>query len=182
MFWRRAFDEVGGYREACTFWEDRDLFIRMGHQGRILVLPAALYRLRCHPKSIRLSTSPQSLQDAFHLMVRCLAVYRTGRDYTPLLDGGLKGESGGDDAALPWLEFLGSLRLWAGLRPRIIRHLRTLQGLRLNRSSLRVLALATLGELSPQFYRYVLRAVYSLRDWRAGTRIDEWRPVEWRFG
>ena len=182
MFRRRAFDAVGGYREVCAYWEDRDLFIRMAAHGRILVLPVPLYRLRCHAKSIRFTDPPQQLQDAFDLMHRCLAAFRAGHDYTPLLEGNPGPGRGVDDTALQWLNSLGSLRVWAGLRPGILRSLRSLDGFRLNGSSLKVLALATLGELSPPLYRLLLRGVYRLRDRRAGARIDERRPVEWRFG
>ncbi len=182
MFHRRAFDDVGGYREACTYWEDRDLFIRMSQRGRILVLPFPLYRLRCHSKSIRLRASPQHMREAFHLMYRCLALYRAGHDYTPLLEGGLGLERGDKDALLHWLNSFGSLRLWAGLRPGILNHVRSIDGIRLSGSGLRVLALATLGELSPSLYRLMLHGLSRVRDWRVGAHFDDSRPVEWRFG
>ena len=145
MFRRGAFEAAGGYRQACTYWEDRDLFIRMAQQGRILVLPAPLYRLRCHAKSARLSASSRDLRDAFRLMHRCLAAHRAGRDYTAMLDG--SGGPGGDpdDVPLQWLSLLGSLRLWAGLRPGILRDLLSRGGVRVSAASLRVLALAALG-------------------------------------
>lgn len=182
MFRRRAFDAVGGYREACIFWEDRDLFLRMSQQGRILVLPHPLYRLRCHAKAIRLRTSPKDLRKAFRLMSRCLAAFSAGQDYTPLLEGGLGHERTDADIALHWLNSIGSLRVWAGIRPSILPDLLSLDGLRLRGSSLQLLALATLGEVSPPLYRVMLGGVYRLRDWRAGSHIDELRPVEWRCG
>src|SRR3972149_10395505 len=45
MFRRGAFEAAGGDRQACTDWEERDLFIRLADQGRILVLPAPPYPL-----------------------------------------------------------------------------------------------------------------------------------------
>lgn len=181
MFRRGAFEAAGGYRQACTYWEDRDLFIRMAQQGRILVLPAPLYRLRCHAKSARLSASSRDLRDAFRLMHRCLAAHRAGRDYTALLDG--SGGPGGepDDVALQWFSLLGSLRLWAGLRPGILRPLLSRDGVRVSGASLRVLALAALGEVSPRLYRRLHQGVHRLRDRRAARVIDEQRPVEWRL-
>ncbi len=181
MFRRQTFDEVGGYREACAFWEDRDLFIRMSHRARILVLPAPLYRLRCHSQSIRLNAPQRQVREAFYLMYQCLALYRAGQDYTPLLEGGLKRADDGNEAELYWLSSVGSLRLWAGDRPRILKHVKSLHGVRVNRSTLRVLGLATLGELSPSLYRLVSQGLYRLRDWRASAKIDDGRPVEWRF-
>jgi len=181
MFRRRTFDEVGGYRAACVFWEDRDLFIRMSHQARILVLPCAFYRLRCHPQSIRLNVPEREVRDAFHLMHRCLARYRAGQDYTPLLEDVAGGSAADGEADLYWLSSLGSLRLWAGDRPGILKHVTSLLGVGRIRSSLHVFGLATLGELSPVLYRYLSRGLYQLRDARAGTMIDDRRPVEWRF-
>jgi glycosyltransferase involved in cell wall biosynthesis len=51
-FRRKAFDEVGGYREECQGWEDLDLVERLAEVGRILVLPCALYAYRFHPQSL----------------------------------------------------------------------------------------------------------------------------------
>src|SRR3989304_2772925 len=100
MFRRGAFEAAGGYRQACTYWEDRDLFIRLGQQGRLL---------------------------------------------------------------------RGSLRLWAGLRPGILRPLLSRGGVRVSAASLRVLALAALGEVSPRLYRWLHQEVHRPRD-RRGAR------------
>ena len=181
MFRRRTFEEVGGYREACAFWEDRDLFIRMSQRGRILVLPSTLYRLRCHSQSSRLNASQQRTKAAFLLMQRCLALYRAGQDYTPLLERGLGQADADRKAELYWLSAVGSLRLWAGRRPGILKHVPSLFGVPLSRSSLRVLGLAVLGEFSPAFYRRLWRLVHRFRDWKASRKFDDGRPVEWRF-
>ena len=181
MFRRRAFEAVGGYRPACAYWEDRDLFLRLAEQGKVLVLPAALYQLRCHAGSIRLSVPAADLREAFRLMQRCLDLYRAGRDYTSILEGDLENGRAGEDITLNWLGLVGQLRLWAGLRPGILRDLRSLDRVHLNGLTLPILALATLGQASPALYRLLLRGVHRLRDWRAGAVVDEWKPVEWRF-
>lgn len=182
MFRRQTFDEVGGYREACVFWEDRDLFIRMSQRARILVLPLPLYRLRCHSKSVRLSAPQQHAREAFHLMYRCLSLYRAGQDYTSLLESGVGHTRADKEAELHWLNTVGSLRLWAGDPPGILEHFRSLYGVRLSRSGLRVVVLAILGELSPSLYRLMLYGLSRVRDWRARAHFDDPRPVEWRFG
>jgi len=181
MFRRRTFDEVGGYRAACVFWEDRDLFIRMSHRARILVLPVPLYRLRCHSQSVRLNAPRREVREAFHLMHQCLALYRAGQDYTPLLGSGIGRADAEREAELNWLSSLGSLRLWAGDRPGILKDVKALRGIRITRSSLRVLGLATLGELSPGLYRRLSQGLYRLRDSMASAKVDDRRPVEWRF-
>lgn len=181
MFRRQTFDEVGGYRAACALWEDRDLFIRMSHQARILVLPFPLYRLRCHSQSVRFQAPQREVREAFHLMYQCLARYRAGEDYTPLLEDVVGRQDADREEELYWLSSLGSLRLWAGDRPGILKDVKALRGIRFTRSSLRVFALATLGELSPSLYRRLSQGLYRLRDSRASAKVDDWRPVEWRF-
>jgi glycosyltransferase involved in cell wall biosynthesis len=46
MFRRAAFDQIGGYRNGCDGWEDRDLFERLSGTGEVFVLPDVLYSYR----------------------------------------------------------------------------------------------------------------------------------------
>ena len=87
MFRRRAFDEIGGYRQACEFWEDLDFFLRLSTTGRVFVLPDVLYAYRFHGNSSRLTSEADAerVEDAIGLMYRCMADRRAGRDYGPRL-------------------------------------------------------------------------------------------------
>ena len=85
MFRRRAFDQVGGYREVCDFWEDLDLFLRMATTGQVFVIPDALYEYRFHTHGSRLAVDRGKVENAVGLMCRCLSKRRAGRDYSRLL-------------------------------------------------------------------------------------------------
>jgi glycosyltransferase involved in cell wall biosynthesis len=51
MFRKRAYDRVGGYREAFYLAQDRDLWYRLAEEGRLQVLPQPLYAARVLPTS-----------------------------------------------------------------------------------------------------------------------------------
>ena len=104
MFRREAFEAAGGYRTAADFWEDLDLYRRMGSLGDLIVLPSALYRHRSSPLSTRLTSSRPVVESAIDRMYRRAA----GEGPRPRGVRGLKPEV--------WLS-LGSTLLWAGRRP-----------------------------------------------------------------
>jgi glycosyltransferase involved in cell wall biosynthesis len=56
MFRRDAFEAVGGYRAGTDGYEDRDLFLRLVQQGRVVTLPEVLYHYRYHSLSTTTST------------------------------------------------------------------------------------------------------------------------------
>lgn len=81
---RDVFTRVGGYREGTHRWEDVDLLLRLEREGRILVLPDALYRYRYHERSLTSTSEPESDASAA-LMWRCIAASRRGADWSELL-------------------------------------------------------------------------------------------------
>ena len=178
MFRRSAYDCVGGYRETCRFWEDRDLFLRMSGHGRLVVIPEALYQFRYHLKSSRLNVGGEDVRKALGLMHHCLRLFHTGQDYTRALAPGseVRLNEGSD---LVWLNTLGSQRFWAGYSPGIFGLLRRSKGLGFGRTALGVFALAVLGGMSPSGYRLLLRWRHHLRDWRARRLVPDGAPVEW---
>jgi glycosyltransferase involved in cell wall biosynthesis len=52
MFHKRAFDEVGGYREVYPAAQDRDLWLRIAERHRLANLPQALLLYRLHRDQI----------------------------------------------------------------------------------------------------------------------------------
>jgi glycosyltransferase involved in cell wall biosynthesis len=180
MFRREAFDAVGGYRAACTFWEDLDLFLRMAARGRILVVPDPLYCYRFHAGSTIGGEIGAEEERATQFMLRCLAARRSGVDYRALLP------DEADAVDRPRLSptslyLLAARRVWAGHSPGI---LRMLPRLRIDGPAplwLGLLALATVGDLSPRTVRWALRGHIRVRDALAGLAIRGGRPVEWRF-
>jgi hypothetical protein len=181
MFRREIFEAVGGYREACAYWEDLDLYHRMAARGRLLVLPAPLYRYRFHAASTLGREIARDEERATELMLRCLAVRRTGADYTPLLEASSEiPETPGLSPSTLYL--LAARRLWAGHRPGILRRLPVVRTRRPGLLWLGLLALATAGELTPRGVRAALRGFIRVRDALAGATIRDGGPIEWRFG
>jgi glycosyltransferase involved in cell wall biosynthesis len=180
MFRRESFDEVGGYREACVFWEDFDLYLRMADRGRIVVLPDTLYRYRFHPGSTTQAEAYERLEHAINLMYHCMAERRAGRDYTALLHGSDEIHTGQSRAPRTFFS-LGSPRLWSGHRPAMLGPLLTRGSLGLNRATLQTFIWAAWGSLSPASLRYFLRGLVRVRDSAASRFIKDGRPYEWRF-
>lgn len=180
MFRREAFDAVGGYRAACTYWEDLDLYFRMAARGRILVVPASLYRYRFHAGSTIGGEIGAEEERAARFMLRCLAARRTGADYRALLPEA-RGADNGPGLSPTTLYYLAARRLWAGRSPGILRRLPRLGMCRPAPLWLGLLVLATVGDLSPRTVRWALRGFIRLRDALAGLAIRGGGPVEWRF-
>lgn len=182
MFRREVFWRVGGYRPACVFWEDFDLYTRMAERGRVLVIPEALYRYRFHTRSTRLSAPRESLETALDLMRRCVALRRMGRDYSSVLEGASGRTTPRDTVSAHLLFALGWGRLWAGQPPEIVRELRHLAVGPWDAASLKVILLGLSGGLSPSALRLGLCGFIRLRDRVAGWVLGDRAAVEWRSG
>ena len=180
MFRREVFEASGGYRAACAYWEDLDLYLRMAARGRILVLPAPLYRYRFHTASTLGGEIQTGEERAAELMLRCLAVRRTGADYTPLLATSFQ-DLEGPGPSPGTLYLLAARRLWAGHGPRILRRLPAVRPRTPSLLWLGLLVLATAGHLAPRTMRSALAGFIRLRDAVAGAMICDGRPIEWRF-
>lgn len=180
MFRREVFEVVGGYRPACEYWEDLDLYLRMAARGRILVLPEPLYRYRFHAGSTLGGEIRSDEERATELMLRCIAARRAGRDYSPLLTA----SPGAEARARPSpavLYFLAARRVWAGHRSEILRRLLDVRPGRPDGRLLALLILAAAGQVAPRATRSALRGFIRLRDALAGAAIRDGRPIEWRF-
>ena len=180
MFRRQSFDRVGGYREACVYWEDFDLYLRMAERGRIVVLPDTLYSYRFHLGSTTQASAHEPLEHAINLMYHCIAERRAGRDYTALLDSTNRAHHGQSRAPRTFFS-LGSPRLWSGHRPAMLGPLLTRGSLRLDLATLQTFVWAAWGTLSPASLRYFLRGLVRVRDRAASRFIKDGRPYEWRF-
>jgi glycosyltransferase involved in cell wall biosynthesis len=86
VYRRWAFERLGGYRECCAYWEDFDLYVRLAREGRLLVLPEALYRLRFHAGSGRQSQGVAAFNRALLTMRYCREIARHGGEF----DAGLR--------------------------------------------------------------------------------------------
>lgn len=168
MFRRQAFDGCGGYRQGADFWEDLDLYGRMGDHGNLLVLPAALYQHRASALSTRLTSSRDVVEDSIDRMFR-----RTLR-MPP------RSAAVGPGKLLPQVFVsLGSTLVWAGRRPGMLRRILTKGELRLNFTTATLLAWALWAEVSPVSLRFCLAKLVAGRDHWSGRRIGEASAFRW---
>lgn len=166
MFRREAFDRAGGYRVAADFWEDLDLYRRLAEFGRLIVLPAALYRHRASELSTRIASPPVKVEASVDRMYRQVL-----------------GTAEGPDASgkvLPQVFLsLGSTRLWAGHSPAVLRRLLRRGALRWNLSTAGILAWAAWGAVSPRSLRFVLKLMVAARDRAAAGGFPDGAVYEW---
>ena len=85
MYRREVFEEVGGYRKQCEFWEDHDLIIRMGAVSTIMIIPHAIYQVRQSPASTRFASEQRRVERALDLMYRCRERLEQHRTYDDVL-------------------------------------------------------------------------------------------------
>jgi len=173
---REVFDQVGGYREECEFWEDNDLILRMAAIAKIMVLPYSVYQVRQARVSNRLSSEQHRVERAVDLMYRARSRLEQGLSYDDLLNAGLP-----DDRKVNPQVFvsLGSITLWAGGRPRLFRRLLSRGALGFDRRSLAALVWTAWGSLEPQTLRAFIRLLLLGRKLRTNSRTQTEEPVLW---
>jgi glycosyltransferase involved in cell wall biosynthesis len=172
MFRRTVFDEIGGYSEGCVGGEDRDLFLRMARRRRVVVLPDVLYRYRYHVNSSSLSFFTARAEGS-EVLRRCDEC-----DERSSQNNGREGERAPDLRAF---RYAGSLRLWAGKRPKALRPLLAQGSLRWSAETALTLAWASWARVSPGSLRACLRSFIRARDLLASSRLRDGRVCEWRF-
>lgn len=175
MFRRRDFDAVGGYRAACAYWEDFDLYGRLAARGPLLVIADVLYRYRFHAAAATARPDEQHLA-AIDLMYRCADRAAAAQDYSTLLN-----HSGNGTTPDPrTLRSVAAPLLWAGEPTRILKSLGRLGNPVGSTANVRALFWAAWGELSPGSLRFLLRVFIRLRDRAASRTIHDGMVVQWR--
>ena len=176
MFRRALFEEVGGYRPECVFWEDQDLVLRMAAKSSILVIPDALYSHRQSASSTRITSDRAGVERAVDLMYRSMRRMHDHREYDEILH-----HNTGDSQKLDPRVFisLGSLDLWSGKRPRLFGSLLKRGRLRPDFNSISALAWTAWAELSPATLRRFLGLLLQLREFALGRRRRSPKAVRW---
>jgi hypothetical protein len=87
----------------------------------------------------------------------------------------------GNDLDLSCLYVLGAMRLWSGHRPAISPHIVATKISRLNWQSFITFASASVGTVSPEALRHMLRFIIRARNNLARLRVKDGRPYEWRL-
>jgi glycosyltransferase involved in cell wall biosynthesis len=176
---RDVFDQVGGYREQCEFWEDNDLILRMAAITNIMILPYSVYQVRQARGSNRLSSGQDRVERAVDLMYRARTRLEQARSYDDLLCPGALP----DDRKVNPQVFvsLGSITLWAGGRPRLFKRLLRRGALGVDRRSLSALAWVAWASVEPHSLRAFMRLLLLGRRLRS-RKIQVEGPIAWPPG
>lgn len=168
MYRKAAFDSVGGYAAGTDYFEDADLYYRIVTVGALMVLTEPLYRYRFSETSSRLNIPVARLQHAFDVL---RAKKRADRRLPPVpVTTGVRADT---------LRAVGSLRLWSGGRPGVLRQL--LQSrLGWNFDAVKTVTWALWGTVSPGTLRASMRLVGGIRARRARRRNGAFQMIEWR--
>jgi len=165
MYRRAIFDQVGGYRKQCEYWEDQDLITRIAAASAVMVIPRALYAVRQTATSTRTASKQERLEHAIDGMYRAMAA------------GGAKDPA---ETKLDPRVFLslGSASLWAGKRPRLFTRLARHGRLGANKATAAALIWTGWASVSPGTLRAFLRMLLKLRNRKASALPSE-VPVRW---
>ena len=176
MYRRSVFEQVGGYREECVFWEDQDLVTRMSAVSEVLVIPRSLYQVRQSVSSTRFTSDQQHLEQSLDLMYRSLARLEQDEGYDDLLD--LRFDPPEKIDPRVYIS-LGSVVLWAGQRPRLFGRLLKRARLAPNLRSLAAVVWTGWASLSPGTLRPFLLLLLGLRNRYAAATIGTSEAVRW---
>lgn len=170
MYRKAAFDRVGGYAAGTDYFEDTDLYYRIAAAGIVMVLTEPLYRYRFSETSSRLNIPVARLQHAFDVL---RAKKRADRHLPPAAvpAGDLRPDT---------LRAVGSLRLWSGGRPGVLRDLLGSRALGWNMDAVRTVTWALWGTISPGTLRASMRLVGAVRARATRRRLGDAGAVEWR--
>jgi glycosyltransferase involved in cell wall biosynthesis len=176
MYRREVFEEVGGYRKQCEFWEDHDLIIRMGSVSKIMIVPHAIYQVRQSPVSTRFASDQTRIERALDLMYRCRERIGQHRSYDDLLE-----TPKDDNARIDPRVFIsaGSTALWCAGKAHLFRRLISRGDLRPNLRSLSALAWTAWASAEPHSLRAFLRLLLMVRRARASLSVKTTGPVSW---
>lgn len=175
MFRRRVFDQVGGYRPQCEYWEDQDLVVRMAAVAEVLVIPAPLYQVRQWKKNTRAAADRERVENAVDLMYRSVARLQQGRSYDDLL------QSPSKPARVDPRVFIsaGSIVLWSGGRPRFFARLLRRGRLGPNFRTLSALVWTGWASLSPSSLKGFMSLLLRARNRLAHRKVSTSAPLRW---
>ncbi len=175
MYRREVFDQAGGYRRECEYWEDQDLVTRMSEVASVMVIPRALYQYRISPTSTRASDALK-LEHAVDVMYRSTERLGRHQPYDDLLRSAGKETDKVDPRVF---RSLGSQQLWAGGRPRLFNRLLKRGKLSFNFRTLSALVWTAWASVEPKSLRTFLRFLLVARNLGASLMVRPNGPVEW---
>lgn len=174
LFRREAFERIGGYRQACNFWEDTDFYFRLATQGRILVLPDVLHRYRFSSSSARLHAQMEEVEMAIDCYLRCSNAATARGSYEQAISVVRR-----ERVSMGVFAALSALQIWAGGRPRLLQ--RSMSRGRIPRSAFELgcLLYVALAHTAPRGLRWALVRLLEQRQRCAEEHFKPGEPVEW---
>jgi len=176
MYRREVFEEVGGYRRQCEFWEDHDLIIRMSAVTKVMIVPHAVYKVRQSPVSTRFASAQSRVEHALDLMYRCRQRLDERRGYDDLLEAST--DAGAKIDPRVFIS-MGSMALWSGGKPRLFRRLLRQGDLRPGIRTLSALVWTAWASVEPRSLRAFIRSLLLGRRIRASFAVTTTDPVTW---
>jgi glycosyltransferase involved in cell wall biosynthesis len=175
MFRRSVFDQVGGYRAECEYWEDQDLVVRMAQVTEVMVIPSALYQVRQWTKSTRVVSGTEQVENAVDLMYRAVARLEQGQGYDDLL------RTGTQPARVDPRVFIsaGSIVLWAGGCPQLFSRLLKRGRLKFDMRTLSALVWTSWAALNPTSLRVFMGLLLRIRNRRSSGMVANETPLRW---
>ena len=174
---REIFDQLGGYREECVFWEDQDFFLRASAITRIVTLAEPLYRHRHSPVSTRLASDQNRVERSVDLMYRSVERLDHGKSYDELLREPVAARRRRVDPRVSIS--LGSLVLWDGGRPKLVRRLLANGKLAFDFRTASAMAWTIWARLAPSSLRLFMRSIAGTRNALARESRFPDSAVEW---
>jgi glycosyltransferase involved in cell wall biosynthesis len=174
MFRRRVFEQAGGYRAECEFWEDQDLIVRMASVAEVLVIPVPLFQVRQWLRSGRTEPDNERVENAIDLAYRSVARLSERRSYDDLL-----AQPPPERVDPQVFISTGSRILWAGGTPRLFRRLLKRGDLRWNMRTLTAVVWTIWAGFSPFSLRLFLTMLLNIRNWRAAGVALGPAPLRW---
>jgi glycosyltransferase involved in cell wall biosynthesis len=179
MYRREIFEEVGGYRTECEYWEDQDLVVRMAAISKVAVIARPLYCVRQSTTSTRVVSDQEALERAVDRAYQATDRLRAGQDYEQVLSNVERRPAKVDPRVFI---ALGSIRLWAGERPRLFRRTLSRGRLSFDLRTVSPVAWAAWATASPSSLRRFLLILLSARNRLLSGSASNVRAVRWRPG
>ena len=176
MYRKEVFEEAGGYRRECEYWEDQDLIARMSEVARVMIIPKALYQVRLSLGSTRAASDRDGLERAVDLMYRSVRRLERNQGYDDLL----KAPPGNGKIDPRVFISLGSQQLWAGGKPRLFRRLLRKGRLRFDKNTIDALAWTALASINSRMLRALLRLWVAAKNKLATPESLPDGPIVWR--
>ena len=176
MYRREIFEKVGGYRDESAYWEDQDLVVRMATIAKVVVIPRALYRVRQSTTSTRIVCTQERMEGALQNAFRATDRLEHGLPFDDVLKPSEPAPVKLDPRVFV---ALGSLHLWAGGKPRLLRRFLSRAQISLNGRTASALIWTAWASLSPSTLRAFLLILLKGRNRFRGGQLVSTSPVVW---